>query len=179
MKTKLSIVLFLALTAFSSQSFAQEAAYSSGDAAALSPGTLGISAGILDLGILGSPSGVVGGKYFLSDALNLGVNFGLRLERGVLAQGNGDWALLVAPNLQYYFKTGNKVTPFIFGQFQIAAQDSIGDVEPDISMGFGGGAEYFVYDYFGISAQLGLNLFLAPTFGLGTFSTSLNANFYF
>ena len=174
MKTKLSIALFIALTALSSQSFAQEI---DTDAAALSPGTLSIGVGVLDFG----RNGVVGAKYFLTDTLNLGVDFGIRLERGQFSDGlgNGDWALLIAPNVQYYFKTGNMVTPFIFGQFQIAAVDSIGDVEPNIALGFGGGAEYFVNDYFGISAKIGLNLLLAPSFGLGTFNTGLNANFYF
>lgn len=175
MKTKLSIALFIVLTALSSQSFAQEI---DTDAAALSPGTLSIGVGVLDFSLTGR-NGVVGGKYFLSDALNLGIDFGIRLERGQLNDDGGDWALVIAPNVQYYFKTGNMVTPFIFGQFQIAAADSIGDVEPNIALGFGGGAEYFINDYFGISAKIGLNLLLAPSFGLGTFNTGLNANFYF
>ncbi len=173
MKNIILILTLCGLGLFSSNAFAQ----TSGDPRALSAGTTGLGFGIL---ANDNPTGVVTGKFFFTDNLALNMDFALRIERGEFAQGPGsDWALLISPSIQYYFHTGHAVSPFLFGGLTILAFDTFGDSESRISIPLGAGAEYFIYDYFSIGGQMGIDINLVDKFGLGTASSLLFANFYF
>lgn len=179
----------VAFAQYNSSTTARPAASSSGDAAALSPGTLGISLGVLG----GNPyaAGSAGISYFFTDSLAGGLNLGLRLENGgdavaglTAGPAGGDWGLLLAPNIRYFFKTGHRVSPFLIGKLNLAAVDQEGadgesDNEVYLGLMVGIGAEFFPYDYFSFGGHFGVNLNMVEDFGLGFLTSAMHVNFYF
>ena len=157
---------------------------SSGSPAALTSGNWGLHFGLFG----GNPfaDGSAGASVFVSDALEVGGSLGLRLENGNDAlsgtgagPAGGDWGFLVSPYLRYFFKTGHKVVPFAIGKINLAAWDGPDDENTYLSVAGGFGAEFFPYDYFGVSGHVAANINLVEDFGLGLMTTQLRASFYF
>ena len=177
---------------FGATAFAQPVSSASSDAAALSAGTKGISLGING----GNPfaTGTAGMSYFFTDSLAGGLSLGLRLENGDeqvagldAGPNGGDWGILIAPNIRYFFRTGHRVSPFLIGKVNIAANDANNDPnnpnndDEEVYLGlmFGLGAEFFPYDYFSIGGHFGVNLNMIEDFGLGLLTSAMRVNFYF
>lgn len=154
-----------------------------GTPAALSAGTFGLTLGVLG----GNPhaAGTAGFYYFFTDQLNFGGSVGLRVENGDddinglgAAPGAGDWGVLLAPTLRYYFPRGHAVTPYFYGKVNIAFADR-GPNDEHLSVEPGFGAEWFPYDYFSVGGHVGLNVNLVDNFGLGLLTSAMMVNFYF
>lgn len=158
-------------------------AASGGSAAALSAGTWGLSLGVLGNNPYAGNTANI--SYFFSNQLNIGLSAGLRIEDGTDAlsgvgagTGGGDYGIVLAPMLRYYFPRGHRVTPYVFGKVNLAFSEDP-PLEQYFGLEGGFGAEFFAYDYFSISGAIGMNINIADEFGLGLFTSAMMANFYF
>ena len=154
-----------------------------GGPAALTPGTWGLSLGVLGNNPYANNTANI--SYFATGQFNIGLSLGLRIENGddQLSNynpgvGGGEWSLALAPMIRYYIPRGHRVVPYIFAKANFAMSD-LPPLDQYFGLEGGLGAEFFAYDYFSVSGYIGMNINMIEDFGLGLFTSAMMANFYF
>ena len=188
----LSLLLLLAALAF--HSAPAQAQPGSGlptaggtSGATLQPGTSAISLNWL-VGDNPYADAAAGFWHLFTPALAVGLNLGFEIENGddLVAQDAaggipglglfGEWRVVVAPALKYYFQNGRPTVPFLFAKLNLA----FADIGPEyFGLVLGGGAEWFPTSFFSLGGYVGLNLNFVEDFGLGLLTSSMAATFYF
>ena len=103
--------------------------------------------------------------YAIDPAFHVGTQFGLLIS-------DGHTQLTFAPYGKYLFKGSKELKPFLIGQLFLTSSTVSGSSTTGLT--FGGGAEYFITDHFGVFAQIAvLKVPFSPstqyvTFGIAT-----------
>ena len=112
--------------------------------------------------------------YAIDPAFHVGTQFGLLIS-------DGNTQLTFAPYGKFLFKGSKELKPFLIGQLFISSSSVSGSSTTGLI--FGGGAEYFITDRFGLFAQLAvLRIPFSPTgskvsFGIAT--PAIGAEWFF
>jgi len=105
--------------------------------------------------------------YAFNSSLHVGTQFGLLIS-------DGNTNLTFAPYVKYLIGGSKTLRPFFIGQFYISSTTANSTTASSTGLRFGGGAEYFIGNDFGIFAQIAiLDLPFSPTgsavsFGIAT-----------
>ena len=144
--------------------------------------SLGIPAG-------GNPyaPGALGVWYMVSSPINLGINFGMRID----SRDEGEESVtatnfLIAPAVKYYININSRVAPYILGQLNLGFANEGGEdseTETTVSTILGLGIEWFPVAQMSIGGYTGLAINLVRPdpqgFGMNTLTSGLTAQFYF
>jgi hypothetical protein len=172
------VVALMVVTGIASRASAQEGAGSN----ALVVGAKSLSFA-LPSGGNGYASGAAGLWYMVTDNINLGMNFGLGIDRQGAANTVTTWDVLLAPAMRYYLSTSGVVAPYIHGQANIRFYDDKSDKHVNLGVAGGIGVEWFPVRNFSVGGQTGLGMdIVRPDPGkpikLATFTSALTAQIY-